>query len=106
MNWALGNYGVLDFDRSRDPIRTTWTGAMTHGTEYYGELSFGFIRIPLDNSMYCGLLMDGWIRPYQLNISWIMSIHDERIVPPAMYQRELIGSERWLMELVRKRAAK
>ena len=54
---------------------------------------FGYHTLHIDKSMYCGLAMDGWLRPYFQEWVWQIPIGDPRIYDRGRSSRSVNSRE-------------
>ena len=81
---ALGNRGTLYVKkRANGDFDFSLQASVYYNTETLGYIKiphpFGTHSIPVDSSMYCGLTMDGWLRPYYQEWRWQMSEIDIKL---------------------------
>jgi len=82
---ALQNNSTLFAKKSKDKhsLLLSLQSSVYYSTETIDTIEFftllGTQSIPVDNAMYCGLAMDGWLRPYYQEWKWQIPIEDSRI---------------------------
>jgi len=63
---------------------------------------FGEQLLPIDNAMYCGLTMDGWLRPYFQQWNWQIPIRDPRIHDRGVEYRSIDSREEFAISFLKR----
>ena len=96
---TLKNETTLFAKQTRDQrsVKLSLQSSVFYNIETIGIIKipnpFGYHSIPIDNSMYCGLTMDGWLRPYYQEWWWQIPIQDPRIYDRGVDSRSIDSGE-------------
>ena len=78
--------------RGGGALDVTWEGGIFYPAGYAFEAAVptftGPVRVRLDESLFCGLQLDGWMIPYTQRWTAHLAADDPRLAPPAVVANE------------------